>query len=293
MTARIRRLLATASLVMAATPLVGQGPALDRTPSRFAPYAGIRVHYKSLGLGSTAVVFVHGWASDLTFWRAQAPAVDGRVRAIFVDLPGFGRSDKPDVTYSMDYFAGAVDAVLQAAGVQRAVLVGHSMGTPVIRQYYRRYPAKVVALVVVDGALRNYFKDSVEARSFVAGFEGRDYAANLQKSLDGMIGPGDSLLHAGILRVALGTPQRVLVSAMREMTLNPAVWRDDPIEVPLLAVMAGGSNWAPEYAAYVKRLAPGARYETVAGAGHFLMMDHPEAFNALLLDFLRARQVVR
>src|ERR1041385_9262839 len=104
--------------------LHGQGVGLDRAPSRFALYDGIKLHYKSLGFGATAVVFVHCWSCDLTFWRSQVPAVDGRVRAIFLDLPGFGRSDKPDVAYTMDYFAGAVDAVLRAAGVERAVLVG-------------------------------------------------------------------------------------------------------------------------------------------------------------------------
>jgi pimeloyl-ACP methyl ester carboxylesterase len=293
MTASIRRMLPAVLLAASAASLQAQGPALDHTPSRFAPYQGIRLHYKSLGLGTTAVVFVHGWNGDLTLWRGQAPAVDGRVRAIFLDLPGFGRSDKPDVTYSMDYFAGAVDAVIQAAGVQRAVLVGHSMGTQVIRQYYRKYPAKVVALVVVDGALRPFFTDTIQVRDFLARFEGTDYRTNLEQMFDGMFGPAlDSTLRTAIKRVALGTPQRVAVSAMREM-VNPAIWGNDPITVPVLAVMAPRPGWTPEYVSYVERLAPGIRYEAMTGVGHFLMMERPAVFNALLVDFLRSQRVVR
>ncbi len=270
-----------------------QGAPLDHAPSRFAPYQGIRLHYKSLGSGPTAVVFVHGWACDLTVWRAQVPAVDGRVRALFLDLPGFGRSDKPELVYSMDYFAGAVDAVLRAAGVERAVLVGHSMGTPVIRQYYRKYPTKVIGLVVVDGALRAYFKDTVEAGPFLARFEGADYAANLVKMIDALLGPGaDSALKASVRRMAAATPQRVAASAMREQ-INPAIWRDDPIEVPVLAVMSPSPGWTPEYVAYAKRLVPGIRYQTIAGVGHFLMMERPDEFNALLEDFLRSLRVIR
>jgi pimeloyl-ACP methyl ester carboxylesterase len=293
MTARIRRLLPAALLAAAAASLQAQGPALDHTPSRFAPYQGIRLHYKSLGLGTTAVVFVHGLNGDLTLWRSQVPAVDGRVRALFLDLPGFGRSDKPDVTYSMEYFAGAVDAVIQAAGVQRAVLVGHSMGTPVIRQYYRRYPAKVIALVVVDGPLRSVFGDTAQARQMLARFEGADFAANVGEMFNGLIGPtADTTVRAAIWRAALGVPQRVAVSALREL-VSPAIWRDDPIRVPVLAVMAPRPGWTPEYVSYVERLAPGIRYETMTGVGHFLMMERPEVFNPLLVDFLRSQRVVR
>jgi pimeloyl-ACP methyl ester carboxylesterase len=57
--------------------------------------------------------------------------------------------------------------------------------------------------------------------------------------------------------------------------------------------MAPNPNWTPEYVTYVKSLAPGIRYETVSGVGHFLMMERPEVFNALLVDFLRSQRVVR
>jgi pimeloyl-ACP methyl ester carboxylesterase len=293
MTASIRRVLPAVLVAASAASLRAQGPALDHTPSRFAPYQGIRLHYKSLGLGTTAVVFVHGLNGDQTLWRGQVPAVDGRVRALFLDLPGFGRSDKPDVVYSMDFFAGAVDAVIQAAGVQRAVLVGHSMGTPVIRQYYRRYPAKVIALVAVDGPLRSVFGDTAQARQFLARFEGADFAANVGEMFNGLIGPtADTTVRTAIWRAALGVPQRVAVSALREL-LSPAIWRDDPIQVPVLAVMAPRPGWTPEYVTYVKHLAPGIRYEAMTGVGHFLMMERPEVFNALLVDFLRSQRVVR
>jgi pimeloyl-ACP methyl ester carboxylesterase len=273
--------------------LAAQSAALDRAPSRFALYNGTRVHFKSLGLGTTAVVFVHGWGCDLTYWRAQVPAVDGRVRAIFLDLPGFGRSDKPEVAYTMTYFAGAVDAVLRAAGVEHAVLVGHSMGAPVARQFYRRFRSKVTALVVVDGALRTPFGDSVQTARFVAQWDGADYAEHMSGMVDALFaGSTDTALRTSVKRQMLATPQRVAASAMRGMA-DAAIWRDDPIEVPLLAVMADGRNWPADYVAYVKRLAPGVRYETMSGVGHFLMLERPEEFNRLLVDFLRSQRVIR
>src|SRR5215470_17844747 len=81
----------------AAGSAVGQGSALDRVPSRFARYQNIKIHYKNLGVGRSAVVFVHGWASDLSVWTRQIEPLDGRVRLLLLDLPGHGRSDAPNV----------------------------------------------------------------------------------------------------------------------------------------------------------------------------------------------------
>src|ERR1041385_2183998 len=217
MSPRIRRAGAVRLLAGPAPALHAQGAGLDRAPSRFAIDDGVKLHYKSLGFGTTAVVFVHGWSCDLTFWRAQVPAVDGRVRAIFLDLPGFGRSDRPDVAYTMDYFAGAVEAVLRAAGVERAVLVGHSMGAQVVRQYYRRYRARVVALVVVDGALRTPFGDSSQTARFVAEWEGGDYAERMSKMVDGLLGESaEPALRATVKRQMQSTPQRIAASTLRQ-----------------------------------------------------------------------------
>ena len=280
-------------LIVSVPMMLAEDFALDRARSRYAPYGDGRVHYKSLGSGSTAVVFVHGWNGDASIWNRQADAIDGRVRALFVDLPGFGRSDKPDVSFTMDYMADGVDAVLRAAGVQRAVLVGHSMGTPVIRQYYRRHRAKVAALVIVDGALRPFFRDEEAARPFLAQIESPNYEVNVGRMMDGMLGAtAASSIRDDVKRVALATPQRVAISAMRAQ-LDPAIWGDDPILVPTLAVMAPNRGWNADYVDYVKRLAPQVRYETMAGVGHFLMLERPAEFNALLVDFLRSLRVVR
>ena len=84
----------------------------------------------------------------MNFWRMQVPAFETKSRVIAIDLPGHGRSDKPQIDYTMDLFARAIDAVLRDAKVDRAVLVGHSMGVPVVRQFYRKYPEKTRALVI-------------------------------------------------------------------------------------------------------------------------------------------------
>src|SRR4029077_15240857 len=93
-----------------------KGNPLDRAPSRFAKLDDIRLHYKSLGEGETALVLVHGWTCNMNFWRYQVLAFEGKIRMILVDLPGHGESDKPKVDYTMDLFARPVDAVLKESG---------------------------------------------------------------------------------------------------------------------------------------------------------------------------------
>src|ERR1035438_2766378 len=71
--------------------LLGSPPpsdSLDAAPSRFATFDGAKVHFKSLGdpAAKTAIVFIHGWSCDLTSWRAQVPAFEGKARILLVDL---------------------------------------------------------------------------------------------------------------------------------------------------------------------------------------------------------------
>jgi pimeloyl-ACP methyl ester carboxylesterase len=265
---------------------------LGRAPSRRAAFEGMKVHYKSLGSGTQALVFVHGWTCNLGFWDAQAEAFPGR-RLLFVDLPGHGASDKPEIAYTMDLFARAVEAAMRDAGVERAVLVGHSMGTPVIWRFYRLFPAKTLALVAVDGSFRSYFQNPADAARFVDRYRGLDYKVVVGAAIDSMMAPGaPSELRRRVKGEMLATPQHVVVSASLGMT-DPGAFTPDTIGVPLLAVYAKSPYWTAEYEAYVRKLAPQADFQVMEGVGHFLMMDDPPAFNGRLRSFLDGRGLLR
>src|SRR6187455_1037312 len=127
--------------------------ALFALPASAATLDGMKIQSSSVGTGPT-IVFVHGWTCDSSSWASQVPAFSKDHRVITLDLPGHGQSGSPkDGKLSMDVFARAVEAVRAEAGADRIVLVGHSMGAPVIRQYAHLYPEHVTALVAVDGPL--------------------------------------------------------------------------------------------------------------------------------------------
>lgn len=260
---------------------------------RFAKFGTMRVHYQNYGKGKEAIVFVHGWTCNLTFWKANIPAFVGQTRVIAIDLPGHGQSDKPQITYSMDTFAQAISAVLEDAKVERVTLVGHSMGTPVVRQFYRKYPAKTRALVIVDGSLKP-FGNPEQMKKFLEPFRGPNYKQAAEGMINSMVAPvKDKTNQADIKTAMLSTPQHVMVGAMDGM-LDDSIWKtQDKINVPTLAVMAKQPNWTPEYEKFVRDLVPGIDYQMWEGVSHFPMMDEPQKFNDTVLGFLKKNQIIK
>jgi pimeloyl-ACP methyl ester carboxylesterase len=274
-------------------PLVATAESKGAKPQdRFAILDGMKVHYLKSGKGNQTVVLVHGWTCDANFWRFQMPVLSKDSRVIAIDLPGHGQSDKPHVAYTPDLFARAINAVLIDAGVQRAVLVGHSLGTPIIRQFYRMYPKKTAALVIVDGTLRMPERNPA-MEAFMATLRGPDYEKTLSAMVTGMTTPMlDASLRDEVKRVMTSAPQYVAVSALESMG-DESIWNRDPINVPVLAVLAKSPAWAPDTEQFLRSVAPNLEYRMFEGVSHFLMMDKPDEFSQTLSDFLSRNRLVR
>ena len=291
----MRALLASALFAAATTAVYAQAPdRLASSPSFFASFEGLKVHYKVLGSGQPTLLLVHGWTCNLGFWKAQAPLAE-QMRVVLVDLPGHGRSDKPERVYSMDMMARALDAVLQDAKIEQAVLVGHSMGTPVVWQFSRLFPGKTQALIAVDGSFRSNFKSQEERERWASRNKGRDYKTSMASRLDGLIGTtATPELRDAIKSEMLKTPQHVAASCAYEMT-DPKVYvKDPPIGVPVLGVYTtNAANWPADYRPAIAAFIPKLDYRTLDGAGHFLMMERPDAFNDLVRAFLRQQGLLK
>lgn len=255
--------------------------------SRSADLDGLKVHYTNYGEGPMAVVFVHGWSCDETVWEKQGPALIAQnVRAITIDLPGHGQSDKPRIDYTMHLYARAIDAVMRHAQVEKAVLVGHSNGTPAIRQFYRLFPSRVAALVIVDGKLRP-FADAAAMQKFIAPLRGDKYPKAAGEIIDAMTKPiADQRLRERIKTTMLQTPQHVAVSEF-EHSLAPELWTPDRIDVPVLMVLAKQPMWNADYEQFARSIIPQLDYQVWENVSHFLMMEKPAEFTKTLLGFMR------
>jgi pimeloyl-ACP methyl ester carboxylesterase len=260
--------------------------ALGRTHS--AAYGPDRIHYVTTGKGDKTLVFIHCWAGNLSFWREQVPALREKARLVLIDLPGHGQSDKPQTNYTMDYFAGAVLAVMKDAHVEKATLIGHSMGVPIICRVYTQAPEKVAALVAVDGTLRRPEMTAGQAAEFTARYRQPDYQATTSNFLKTMFpNPATEALRDEVISQILATPQYVMAGAMDGMfNLDLADWDLKQVSIPVLVINAHNPMWNDNYKAYVQSLSPKTDYRVIEGTGHWVMLEKPAEFNAALIEAL-------
>lgn len=253
----------------------------------YARYGDIRVHYKSVGTGRSAIVFVHGWACSAEFWKSSLHELP-EYRVIAIDLPGHGSSDKPRVDYTIEYFARSIAAVMQDAGVEHAVLAGHSMGAPVVRHFYRLYPRATLGLIVVDGPMMPVPEDRM--RPLLERLHTR-YGDAVATAVDELVRPiADERLRSEIRSTMLETPDYVGVSALQAMR-DAAVWKPDRIEVPMLVILAASSQWGADVETYCRLLARQLDFQVWPDVGHFLMLERPANFNAAVLRFVSSNRL--
>ncbi|WP_169053549.1 alpha/beta fold hydrolase [Alteraurantiacibacter aquimixticola] len=249
------------------------------TPLAAASVEDLPIKSSVMGRGET-VIFVHGWTCDETAWDAQVEYFSENYRVVTLDLPGHGISASPaKEDFSMDLFAAAVEAVRNEVGADKVVLVGHSMGGAVIRQYAVNYPDHVAGLVAVDGPL--------DMRTMAGVNFGELTLEQRGQFVDSMFVEGTSEeLRAEIRGVMLSAPADTAHGAMNAM-LDPSLQTDDVIAAPALTVLAGQTNFPIDDSQ--REVLTDWQHTSVPGTGHFLMMEKPDEFNALLESFLTER----
>ena len=247
-----------------------------------------------------AILFIHGYPLSRAIWEHQVAHLDG-TRRINPDLRGFGGSDAPDLGYSMATWADDLAALLDALGVERAVLCGLSMGGYIAFEFVRRYRQRVAGLILVDtraGA------DAEEGR------KGRDAAIQVARDK----GPGaiaDQMLPklfapaslAGLPQVVgqveaaiRGTPVPGIVGALAAMRDRPDSRPLLPTlsDIPTLVIVGAEDKITPPSEARVMAEAiPGASLREIPGAGHLAPVEKPELVTAAIRGFLESRVLGR
>jgi sigma-B regulation protein RsbQ len=244
---------------------------------------GLKIHYTSTGSGARTVFLIHGYTCDETSWSEQAP-ITKQYRVVTVDLPGHGKSDVPKVEqFSMDLFARAIEAVRTEIGVNRVVLAGHSMGTPVVLKYAHNYPEHTIALVFVDGLMPTADPSEASAKQQGQAMGGPGGRTVREAMIGGFFNTASTPAIQGKVRnMMLSAAEATAVGAMIA-TREPAGQTTEIPNVPILGVYAGRPLATKEI---VQSRFPATEYVQIQGTGHFLMMEEPAKFNEFLLGFL-------
>lgn len=256
----------------------------------------IKIHYKIWNASNDKDVktlcFVHGFGCDLNTWEKQFEAFrdDTNLQLVFIDLPGYGQSDKPHVEYTLDFYAHAVDKVLNAHDITSAVFIGHSLGTPVCRQTLMT-TEHTGGLVDVDGVYcfydGNESLEYVEAvQQFGHAFDGndcREVITSFVSSLKGKYTPQDITDYA--MSVMPETPQYVASSTMQNL-VNKRWWNTSTITDPVMVICTQNSGLDSDNKEKMQALYPNLDYTELTTCGHFIHMEQADMFNKKLMEFV-------
>jgi pimeloyl-ACP methyl ester carboxylesterase len=244
---------------------------------------GVKLAYLDVGAGDPPLLFVHGWCCDHTYWRDQIPEFAKAHRVIAVDLRGTGDSDAPDEDSSVSQFADDVAWLANEVNLQKPIIVGHSMGGLIALDIARKHPDLPRALVFNDAPMTP-FSDQFDAlrAALMAGLQSPAYknvAANFVNSA--MFTP-DSLdeLKNEIVAGMANAPQRLMHTALASIFGHAKT--PGPLPVPSLFVRAATATSTEDE---LKQRYPGLEVTTV-NCGHFIQMEMPAEFNAIVRAFI-------
>jgi pimeloyl-ACP methyl ester carboxylesterase len=259
----------------------------------YAPLDNFRIHYRSAGSGPTTLIFVHGWGCDLNLWRLQAEALAPHARLLLMDQPGHGSSDAPDIPYTIDMLVRAVGAVLDHAGVEQAVPVGHSLGGMVAYEFARRHPARCPALIWVDGtfAIPAQIDEQIAAnQQRAAGCRAPDGRQFIAEFVEGLFTPATpAAVRQEITATIQGTPVHVLAACM-EGIASRSLYAPSRLDIPVLAIFC--RFWKPEpWLSLFRDYLPQIEMQLLDECGHYPMLEEPEVVNQALLSFLRQNRL--
>ena len=284
------------SILFAALAVSTDCQAKSKEQWQEAKLDNIKIFYQDIGnKNGIPLVFIHGWTADSSFWKNQIPVLEKDYRLILIDLPGFGRSDKPqNVEYTMQFFAKAIKAVLDDAKVEKPVLIGHSMGYAILRQYLIDYPSTVRAIVNVDGA---YFRIpntaeeltafEQEATAIITAHSGPNREQAVKEFIQSTFyGKTPAKIQEEIITIVMAADPYAATSALKEM-FKLEQWTEKSFDVPALAIYAEAQWLPPNHEEYMRTVFPNLTYIEWNDTGHFLMLEKPERFNKALTDFLK------
>jgi 3-oxoadipate enol-lactonase len=241
-----------------------------------------------------AILFVHGYPLDRTMWADQIARLEG-YRRIAPDLRGMGRSDAPDLGYSMEIYATDLAALLDTLGVNEVVLCGFSMGGYVVFEFLRRWRHRVRALMLVSTRAEAEATEGRRARDASAALARESGAGAIADAMLGkMLTPAtikaSPALAERVRALMAATPVPGIVGALAAM-------RDRPDSLDLLPTLTGipalvivgqeDSITPPDRARAMANALPDARLVVIPGGAHLTTMEKAEEVTAAMQAFLK------
>ncbi|GAB2707068.1 alpha/beta fold hydrolase [Kitasatospora kifunensis] len=252
----------------------------------------LAVRDSGMGVG-TPLLLLHAFPLHAGMWRAQLDGALGEARVLAPDLPGFGASPEPAGEPALDTWADAVARLMDAVGLERAVIGGLSMGGYLAMAFARRHGDRLAGLLLADtkasadapGALAN-------RERIAAAVLARQSVALLleEKTEDALLGSESTPELVAEVRALIGAANPVGVAwAQRAMAARPDSFETlAQLTVPAAVVVGEHDVLTPLADAEAMASAlPDAELTVIPGVGHLSALEAPAAFNAAVTALLR------
>ena len=277
--------------------------AAQRPDDQYIEVGDIRTRYWVLGNGQPPVILLHGLGGYKENWDLNITALAQARQVYALDLPGFGLSDKPEVEYTIPYLTDFLYKFMQTLEIERATLIGESMGSMISLWFAWQYPDRIEKLVLAaSGGLGK--EVSIYLRIMTLPILGeyfvrpsRSGSEDLQKMLfydqDLII---DEWIEEDYQMSLLPGAQRCLLSALRSMgniwgfkrdVYKPILENLEKIEAPTLIIWGEEDQVVPVAHAHIAAESiPEARLQIFDGCGHVPNIERAEEFNQLVTVIL-------
>jgi pimeloyl-ACP methyl ester carboxylesterase len=253
--------------------------------AKFVDTGTVAIAYDTSGSGDPAIVFVHGWGCDRTYFAPEFEHFAARHAVVTVDLRGHGESSRIEPgagVYEISAFADDVLTVAQALGFTRPVVAGHSLGALVALACAARAGA-VSAAIMVDPppitkeADKAFFRDSFDAVA-------ADYGGSWRRQfVEGTFLSTDTARRENIVDVMTRLPPKIAAAALRSIAQFDGVAALRAVDVPLLSIGSAEPSNAP---ADLRRACPTITIGQTVGSGHFNQLEVPEQVSLMMDRFL-------
>ncbi len=231
--------------------------------------------------GEKAILFLHGANSSHRIWHKQFGLQIEGYKNIFVDLLGYGDSERPDTGYTLQNWLEGLDRILVQEEVEQVCIIAHSNGVIFAKEFYRYYPDKVEQMILLDGMLRQMISAPV-LEWMRSALERSDYQEFMADNIKRMPIQALESKDQNILQQdALHTPKFVVAAEFN--TVNaPETWKPIVIKCPTLIIHANSPYWTEEYVQWLDTVAPRHQFLHWQEAGHFIPLQYPDRLNALI-----------
>lgn len=273
---------------------------INQVTNRQASVMGFTIHYQEAGIqGDTVTLLIHGWPTSSYLWRNITPQLSESQWVVALDLPGFGRSDKPThAAFDYDFWDSFIEEFIKVINAKKVNLVVHDLGGPVGLSWAVRHSGKVNKLILLNTIVYSKLNWSAKlflwltrlplARSWIT--QPKTIAQIMQLGMQSKLSAADRAMYAEPFYDK--DAQKTLLLSVRNLDPKTGKKIDHAFKnfkMPVACIYGEKDRLlldAADTMAKVKMDLPQAQVTSLPNCGHFLQEDNPQELTRLMANFL-------